>query len=60
MEEKKKQAFKLETENLAVPEVHVNEAQTDIEEFTTDENEKIIYDTLAVPEIIFRKKKDKE
>lgn len=60
MEEKKKQAFKLETENLAVPEVHVNEAQTEIEEFTTDENEKIIYDTLAVPEIIFRKKKDKE
>lgn len=60
MEEKKKQAFKLETENLAVPEVHVNEAQTEIEEFTTDENEKIIYDTLAVPEIIFRKKMDKE
>lgn len=60
MEEKKKQALRLDTENLAVPEVHVNEAQTDMEDFTTDENEKIIYDTLAVPEIIFRKKKDKE
>lgn len=60
MEEKKKQTFRLDTENLAVPEVHVNEAQTDMEDFTTDENEKIIYDTLAVPEIIFRKKKDKE
>lgn len=60
MEEKKKQAFRLDTENLAVPEVHVSETQTDMEDFTTDENEKIIYDTLAVPEIIFRKKKDKE
>lgn len=47
---KKKPFITVETENLAVPEVHID--KEDVEETTdTDDTETITYDNVAVPEI---------
>jgi hypothetical protein len=54
---KKKPFITVETENLAVPEVHID--KEDVEETTdTDDTETITYDNVAVPEI-HRKRKNK-
>ena len=51
---KKKPFITVETENLAVPEVHIDK---DVEEATdTDDTETITYDNVAVPEIHIKRK----
>lgn len=52
---KKKPFITIETENLAVPEVHID--KEDVEEATdTDDTETITYDNVAVPEIHIKRK----
>ena len=52
---KKKPFITVETENLAVPEVHID--KEDVEETTdTDDTETITYDNVAVPEIHIKRK----
>lgn len=53
---KKKVHITIETENLAVPEIHVGEdIQKEVPE--TETQQTIIYDTVAVPEIHIKRKK---
>lgn len=52
--------FQLDTENLAVPEVHSEKAQEDKTDKTGKEQESsksVDYDNLAFPEIHIKKKK---
>ena len=49
---KKKPFITVETENLAVPEVHID--KEDVEE--TNDTETITYDNVAVPEIHIKHK----
>lgn len=53
----KKENYTIETENLAIPEVHTG--KVDIEDTDKEDNKKssVTYDTLAVPEVHIRKKK---
>ena len=54
--EKAKTSNKIESENLAVPEVHIGEAHEEEPEPEPEEN--ITYENVAIPEIhIHRKKK---
>ncbi|MCQ2464610.1 MAG: hypothetical protein MJ095_03400 [Oscillospiraceae bacterium] len=55
MDEKKKMHLTYDSDNLAVPEVHTNEAED--ESADTEENSEIQYDVLAVPEIHIRNRK---
>ena len=51
-----KTSYKIESENLAVPEVHIGEAHEEEPEPEPEEN--ITYENVAIPEIhIHRKKK---
>lgn len=52
----KKAKYVVESEDLAVPEVHKNEVHEDKAEIK-DEDETITYDNVAIPEIHVRKKK---
>ena len=49
---KKKPFITVETENLAVPEVHIDKEETT----DTDDTETITYDNVAVPEIHIKRK----
>ena len=52
---KKKPFITVETENLAVPDFHID--KEDVEETTdTDDTETITYDNVAVPEIHIKRK----
>ena len=54
--EKAKTSYKIESKNLAVPEVHIGEAHEEEPEPEPEEN--ITYENVAIPEIhIHRKKK---
>ena len=54
--EKEKTSYKVESENLAIPEVHIGE--TNEEEPEPEREENITYENVAIPEIhIYRKKK---
>ena len=55
-ESDKKAKYVVESEDLAVPEVHKNEVHEDRAEIK-DEDETITYDNVAIPEIHVRKKK---
>lgn len=52
---KKKPFITVETENLAVPEVHI-EKETAEEINDTDDTQTITYDNVAVPEIHIKRK----
>ena len=52
----KKAKYVVESEDLAVPEVHKNEVHEEKAEIK-DENKSIAYDNVAIPEIHVRKKK---
>lgn len=47
--------YRVDTENLAVPEIHIGDKKED--EGENREDESITYDEVAVPEIHVRKKK---
>ena len=54
--EKEKTSYKVESENLAIPEFHIGE--TNEEEPEPEREENITYENVAIPEIhIYRKKK---
>lgn len=58
----KKAGLKVESENLAVPEVHFGDVKCEddkghAETGTTGEKEQITYDNVAIPEVHIRKKK---
>ena len=48
--------YRVDTENLAVPEIHIGKAKEEKGENKDDDHE-ITYDEVAVPEIHVRKKK---
>lgn len=50
--------YEIETENLAVPEIHTGKIEIKDEEPTEIEDE-IVYDDVAIPEIHIKKKKSK-
>lgn len=65
-ETEKKTEYEVSYENLAVPEVRkedpdetktVDAGMTAAEETAADEEETIVYDTVAIPEIHLKKKK---
>ena len=51
MDKKKKTNLKIETENLAVPEIHVDDEE--LSDLAESDNG-ILYENLAVPEIIIK------
>ncbi len=55
-ESDKKAKYVVESEDLAVPEVHKNEVHEDKAEIK-EEDASIAYDNVAIPEIHVRKKK---
>lgn len=56
-EKKKPSEYKIESENLAVPEIHTHEVPS--EEVSEDErsNQSITYENVAIPEIHIKKKR---
>lgn len=52
---KEKNNYTVDTENLAVPEVHTGKAKDDVKEDKDDDE--ITYDNVAIPEIHHLKKK---
>ena len=54
-DEKKKGAYDVSYENLAVPEVHTEPEEK--EDHEDDNGESITYDSVAIPEIHIRRKK---
>ena len=56
-EKTKSKEYKIESENLAVPEVHTHEVNP--EEVSEDErsNEPITYENVAIPEIHIKRRK---
>ncbi len=55
---KEKTSYKVESENLAIPEVHIGETHEEEPEPEREEKENITYENVAIPEIhIYRKKK---
>lgn len=55
---KDKDKYFVETENLAFPEIHTGKVKQ-ISSEKPNADEAVIYDTVAVPEIHIKKKKDK-
>lgn len=55
---KKKNKYKVESENLAVPEIHTDEEKE--KGTAVPEEHEIEYDNLAVPEIHFTKPHDEK
>ena len=55
---KDKDKYFVETENLAFPEIHTGKVKQ-ISSEKPNADESVIYDTVAVPEINIKKKKDK-
>ena len=55
---KDKDKYFVETENLAFPEIHTGKVKQ-ISSEKPNADESVIYDTVAVPEIHIKKKKDK-
>ena len=51
-EDRKSKEYKIINENVAVPEVHVEE-ETDVDDKAKDEH--ITYDNVAIPEVHIRK-----
>lgn len=54
---KKASEYKVDSENLAVPEVHLGDAEGDDDK--SDSDESIVYDNVAIPEIHIKKHKKK-
>lgn len=54
MDKKKKTNLKIETENLAVPEIHVDDEELFEDDDLTKGGNGILYENLAVPEIIIK------
>ena len=54
---KDKDKYFVETENLAFPEIHTGKVKQ-ISSEKPNSDESVIYDTVAVPEIHIKKKKD--
>ena len=50
--------YKIDSENLAVPEVHLGEVEGDDDK--GESGESIVYDNVAIPEIHIKKRKKKE
>lgn len=56
---KEKEKYFVETENLAFPEIHTGKVK--LKDSENKENEEsVVYDTVAVPEIHIKKPKDKD
>jgi len=56
MKDREKMHLTFESENLAVPEIHTNEDDGE-EQTEGSEDSRVVYDNLAMPEIIIRHKK---
>lgn len=56
---KDKDKYIISTENLAFPEIHTGKVTQNDTEKETDKDT-VVYDTVAVPEIHIKKKKDKK
>jgi len=56
MKNREKMHLTFESENLAVPEIHTNEDEEEKDINDSEEN-RVVYDNLAMPEIIIRHKK---
>ena len=54
MNKKKKTNLKLETENLSVPEIHVDDEELSEDDDLAESDNGILYENLAVPEIIIK------
>ena len=54
---KKASEYKIDSENLAVPEVHLRDAEGDDDKSESEES--IVYDNVAIPEIHIKKCKKK-
>ena len=54
---KKHNDYEVESENLAVPEIHTGEVMEEEKDDKTDSDEYITYDNVAIPEIHIKKKK---
>ena len=59
----KKKALKVESENLAVPEIHIGEVRGEddkghAEAGAVGKKERITYDNVAIPEVHIRRKKN--
>lgn len=55
---KDKDKYFVETENLAFPEIHTGKVKQKLSD-KPDTDETVTYDTVAVPEIHIKKKKNK-
>lgn len=54
MNKKKKTNLKIETENLAVPEIYVDDEELSEDDDLAESDNGILYENLAVPEIIIK------
>lgn len=54
MDKKKKTNLKIDTENLAVPEIHVDDEKLSEDDDLAESDNGILYENLAVPEIIIK------
>lgn len=58
-EKKEKRRYRVDTENLAVPEIHIGEAKEEKGE-TKEEEDSIAYSEVAIPEIHVRRNRKKK
>lgn len=58
--DKKKKHLDCYTDNLAFPEVHVEDVKTESDENENDDETGVIFDNLAIPEIKINPKKKKK
>lgn len=57
--DKKNKHLDCYTDNLAFPEVHVEDVKTEHDENENDDESGVIFDNLAIPEIKIKSKKRK-
>lgn len=58
--DKKNKHLDCYTDNLAFPEVHVEDVKTEHDENENDDGSDVIFDNLAIPEIKINPKKKKK
>ena len=58
--DKKNKHLDCYTDNLAFPEVHVEDVKTEHDETENDDGSGVIFDNLAIPEIKINPKKKKK
>lgn len=52
----KNDSYSIDTENLAIPEIHTGKVGHETDDNDKDSKKEITYDTVAVPEVHIRKK----